>query len=74
MNKSENKDFNFKEFKDILNSSDIEGYSQELWNMLENMETTDIQVMLVMVSRYLVLKRNVNKKEMIKDIKKFIKW
>ena len=48
--------------------------SQELWNMLENMETTDIQVMLVMSAKYLVLKRNVNKKEMIKDIKKFIKW
>lgn len=48
--------------------------SQELWNMLENMNTTDIQVMLVMSARYLVLKRKVNKKQIIKDIKRFIKW
>lgn len=48
--------------------------SQELWNMLENMNTTDIQVMLVMSARYLVLKRKVDKKQIIKDIKRFIKW
>lgn len=48
--------------------------SKELWEQLESMTTTDIQVMLVMSARYLVLKRNVNKREMIKDIKKFIKW
>lgn len=48
--------------------------SQELWNMLENMNTTDIQVMLVMSARYLVLKRKADKKQIIKDIKRFIKW
>lgn len=42
--------------------------SKEMWNMLENMETKDIRILVDMCIRYLEMDRNVNFKDIIKDI------
>ena len=43
--------------------------SKEIWNLLESLETKDIQVLLTMSVRYLEYNRNINFKKIIKDIK-----
>ena len=45
----------------------------ELYSLLENMQTKDIQVLLSMSIIYLIKDRNKNKKEIIKDIKNVCK-
>lgn len=45
----------------------------ELYSLLENMKTKDIQVLLSMSVIYLIKDRNKNKKEIIKDIKNVCK-
>ncbi len=43
--------------------------SKEMWEMLENMDTKDIRLLVDMSIRYLEMDRNVNFKDIIKDIK-----
>lgn len=43
--------------------------SKEIWDLLESLETKDIQVLLTMAVRYLEYNRNINFKTIIKDIK-----
>ena len=47
--------------------------SQELWNLLENSNTREIQSMLTMCVVYLIKSRNMKLKEIIKDIKDLVK-
>lgn len=42
----------------------------DLYNMLESLETTEIKVKATMMIRYLVKSRNVSLNEILKDIKK----
>lgn len=44
--------------------------SEELWNMLENMKTSEIQTLILMSIRYLEKERYVDFKDQLKDIKK----
>lgn len=44
--------------------------SEELWNMLENMKTSEIQTLISMSIRYLEKERYVDFKDQLKDIKK----
>ena len=44
--------------------------SEELWNMFENMETKEIQVMVSIAIRYLEKERYIDFKDQLKDIKK----
>ena len=43
--------------------------SKQLWNMLEDMQTIDINILVSMSVIYLIKDRNRNLKEIIKDIK-----
>ncbi len=43
--------------------------SKEIWNLLESLETADIQVLITMSVRYLEYNRGINFKTIIKDIK-----
>ncbi len=44
--------------------------SEELWNMLKNMKTSEIQTLISMSIRYLEKERYVDFKDQLKDIKK----
>lgn len=43
--------------------------SKQIWNLLEDMQTIDIQILISMSIIYLIKDRNKNKKNIIKDIK-----
>ena len=47
--------------------------SKQIWNLLENMQTIDIKMLLSMSVIYLIKDREQNKKEIIKDIKNVCK-
>ena len=47
--------------------------SKELWNKLYEMETEEIKIQTMMMIMFLVKDRNVNIKEIIKDIKNIYK-
>lgn len=47
--------------------------SKELWNKLYNMETNEIKIETMMMIMFLVKDRNVDIKEIIKDIKNIYK-
>ena len=42
--------------------------SKEMWSLLENLETKDIQLLVTMSIRYLEYNRKINFKKIIKDI------
>lgn len=47
--------------------------SQELWNRLYDMETTDIKIEAIMMIMFLVKDRQVDLKDFIQDIKNIYK-
>lgn len=47
--------------------------SKQIWNLLEDMQTIDIIMLLNMSVIYLIKDREQNKKEIIKDIKNVCK-